>query len=57
MTQRAQSMAVSSRWFVAVDRTHTTPVLPLEFCFRPMTSDRARSVSPGWTGRWKRHSA
>ena len=41
----------------AVERTHTTPVLPLEFSLSPITSERVRSVSPGTTGAWKRHSA
>ena len=43
--------------FVPVVRTQTTPVFPLEFCFSPMTSEVAASVSPGAAGWWNRPSA
>ena len=57
ITQRHQSSATSPRWLVAVERTQTTPLLPLEFCLRPITSELVRRVSPGTTGWWNRHSA
>ena len=57
MTQRQNDITVSPRWFRPVDRTQTTPVLPLEFSFSPITSLVAVSVSPGMTGRRNRASA
>ncbi len=46
MTQRIQVIASSPFWFSAVERTQTTPLLPLLFSLSPMTVDSADRVSP-----------
>ena len=57
MTQRQNDITASPSWFRPVERTQTTPVLPLEFSLSPITSLDVVSVSPGQTGRRNRASA
>jgi hypothetical protein len=51
--ERTSAVLVDAR---RTSRT-TTPLLPLEFCFRPITLDSHASVSPAYTGSRKRTSA
>ena len=44
---RAALSVTSPIWFSPRVRTQTTPDLPLEFSFSPITVDSDRSVSPG----------
>ena len=54
ITQRTYSSTGSSIWFRPRVRTQTTPDVPFEFCFSPITCDSDRSVSPGQTGASQR---
>src|SRR5687767_15397911 len=56
ITQRSQPSTSLPCWLTAVEVTYTTPLLPLEFSFTPITRDWQESVSPTYTGSRKRTS-